>query len=115
MEHSSSQRDPHCYDRSEVSKNFQSFLLTLHITTLPCTFRIVRLLLQYSNQLDLNAGDANKNTALHMACEDGNLEIGRLLLEAGADRDALNKWEKTPDQMADPQVAKAVQGLMVAP
>ena len=73
------------------------------------------MLLQYSNQLDLNAGDANKNTALHMACEDGNLEIGRLLLEAGADRDALNKWEKTPDQMADPQVAKAVQGLMVAP
>ena len=81
----------------------------------PSALRIVRLLLQYSNQLDLNAGDANKNTALHMACEDGNLEIGRLLLEAGADRDALNKWEKTPDQMADPQVAKAVQGLMVAP
>ncbi len=33
-------------------------------------FRIVKLLLEYSNQLDLNAQDQWKNTPLHMACED---------------------------------------------
>ncbi len=77
--------------------------------------RIVRLLLEFSNQLDLNAVDQVKNTALHIACEDGNAEIARLLLEAGADPEPLNKWEKTPAQMADPAVARAVQGLMVAP
>jgi ankyrin repeat protein len=59
--------------------------------------------------------DQVKNTALHMACEDGNVEIAKMLVEAGADPDALNKWEKTPAQMADPAVASAVQGRMQVP
>ena len=42
----------------------------------------------------MNAGDANKNTALHMACEDGNLEIGHLgTTNESADHGAVDWWD----------------------
>lgn len=67
--------------------------------------RIVKLLLQYSNQLELNATDQVKNTPLHLACEDdAHPEVVKLLVEAGADQQAKNKAEKTPLEMAKPEV-----------
>ena len=54
----------------------------------------MNLLLQYSNQLDLNPQDQVKNTPLHLASEDGQVEIVKVLLEAGADRGLQNKEEK---------------------
>ena len=71
----------------------------------------MKLLLEYSNQLDLNPRDEVKNTPLHLACEDGHLEIIKLLCEAGADRGLENKDEKKPIELAKPNIAQAVAGF----
>ncbi len=71
--------------------------------------RIVKLLLTYSNQLDLNAVDEVKNTALHLACEDGHVEIAKMLFMAGADVNLQNRYEKTAADLAKPEVATAIQ------
>ena len=73
--------------------------------------RIVNLLLQYSNQLDLNPQDQVKNTPLHLASEDGQVEIVKVLLEAGADRGLQNKWEKTPVEIAKSDCARVIRRL----
>ncbi len=67
-------------------------------------FRIIRLLLEYSNQLELSCLDKWGNSPLHLACEDGNVEVARLLVEAKADTSMKNKEEKTPIELAKPEV-----------
>lgn len=64
--------------------------------------------MEYSNQLDLNPPDEVKNTPLHLACEDGHVEIIKILLEAGADPNLENKQKKKPIDLAKPNVARVV-------
>ena len=59
------------------------------------SFRMVKILMG-SNELDVNAVDNYKNTALHIACEEGNPEVVKMLLNAGANMSMQNKDEKTP-------------------
>lgn len=92
----------------------------------------MKLLLEYSNQLDLNITDRWKNTPLHLACEDdGQVEVGssnllflpiysrsvpfqviKLLLDAGADKSAKNKDEKTPLEMAKPELQRVLREFL---
>ena len=63
------------------------------------------------NHLDLDAQDEYRNTALHLACEEGHVEIIKALLEAGADRSTVNKEEKTPFQLAKPEIQRIIRHL----
>ena len=50
---------------------------------------------QLAWKADVTAGDASGATALHWACSEGHLEVGRLLLEAGAPVDALTTTNRS--------------------
>ena len=63
--------------------------------------------------MDLNAEDRINNTPLHVACEDGNVEVVRLLLEAGANPAMKNKEEKTPLEMSEKPVARVIREWMM--
>ena len=59
---------------------------------------IVRLLLDHN--ADLNAGERDQRTALHLASRFGFLEIAQLLLERGANPNVRNIYGRTPRQDA---------------
>ena len=66
-----------------------------------------------SNELDVNPLDDYKNTPLHISCEDGNVEIVKLLLNAGADRSRQNKEEKTPFELAKPELLRMFRNMTI--
>ena len=70
-------------------------------------------LLMNANELDINAADNYKNTALHIACEEGNPEVVKLLLNAGADRSMQNKEEKTPVDLAKPELLRIFRNMSI--
>ena len=70
-------------------------------------------LLMASNELDVNPLDDYKNTPLHISCEDGNVEIVKLLLNAGADRSRQNKEEKTPFELAKPELLRMFRNMTI--
>mmetsp|Transcript_427 Transcript_427/g.1029 ORF Transcript_427/g.1029 Transcript_427/m.1029 type:complete len:689 (-) Transcript_427:196-2262(-) len=51
---------------------------------------------QTAQKLDLNKGDYDKRTALHLAAGEGHTEIVGLLLLKGADPNALDRWNRSP-------------------
>ena len=75
-------------------------------------FSMVKLLMA-SNELDVNPLDDYKNTPLHISCEDGNVEIVKLLLNAGADRSRQNKEEKTPFELAKPELLRMFRNMTI--
>lgn len=55
----------------------------------------VRLLLTIAN-IDLNEGDYDRRTALHLAAGEGHAEIVELLCKAGSDPNAPDRWGGRP-------------------
>jgi hypothetical protein len=51
---------------------------------------------QQKLKLDINKGDYDKRTALHLASGEGHVEIVRLLCEAGADVNVEDRWSRRP-------------------
>ena len=80
--------------------------------TLLLQFRMVKILTE-ANDLDVNAVDSYKNTALHIACEEGNPEVVKLLLNVGANRSMLNKDEKTPIEIAKPDLLRIFRNMTI--
>ena len=76
------------------------------------SFRMVKILMG-SNELDVNAVDNYKNTALHIACEEGNPEVVKMLLNAGANMSMQNKDEKTPVELAKPDLLRLFRNLNI--
>ena len=70
-------------------------------------------LLMASNELDVNPTDSYRNTPLHIACEEGNPEIVKLLLNAGANRSIQNKEEKTPVELAKPDLLRIFRNMTI--
>lgn len=46
--------------------------------------------------VDLNQGDYDHRTALHLAANEGHLEIVKMLIEAGADACVQDRWGRSP-------------------
>lgn len=55
----------------------------------------VQALLEFGN-IDLNQGDYDQRTALHLAAGEGRVTIVRLLCEAGADVNVKDRWGNCP-------------------
>lgn len=67
------------------------------------------MLLKYSNSENINYCEKEKfRTALHLAAKYGILEFVKLLVEAGADINAVDKKKKTPLKYAEEKVSKGV-------
>ena len=79
-----------------------------------CSYSRMVKLLMTANELDVNASDNYKNTPLHIACEEGNPEIVKMLLNAGADRSRLNKEEKTPVDLAKPDLLRIFRNMTIS-
>ena len=75
-------------------------------------FSMVKILMT-ANELDVNPVDDYKNIPLHVACEDGNVEVVKLLLNAGADRSRQNKDEKTPFELAKPELLRIFRNMTI--
>jgi ankyrin repeat protein len=69
----------------------------------------LRVLLKYSNSENINYCEKEKfRTALHLAAKYGILEFVKLLVEAGADINAVDKKKKTPLKYAEEKISKGV-------
>lgn len=55
----------------------------------------VKTLLEFGS-MDLNQGDYDHRTALHLAANEGHLEVVKLLCEAGADINVKDRWGEQP-------------------
>ena len=55
----------------------------------------VQALLSLGN-FDVNAADYDKRTALHLAAGEGHAEIVELLCQAGANANAMDRWNNRP-------------------
>jgi hypothetical protein len=55
----------------------------------------VKRLLSIRN-INVNVKDVNRATPLHLAAENGHIEIARLLLQNGAEVNAKDRWDRTP-------------------
>ncbi|EFJ41602.1 hypothetical protein VOLCADRAFT_36100, partial [Volvox carteri f. nagariensis] len=62
---------------------------------------VMRLLLDEG--ADVNAVDAQRETALHLACVGRHVEAARLLTKYGALWSAVNDDNQTPVQLAPPE------------
>eukprot|EP00658_Telonema_sp_P-2_P030107 TRINITY_DN2279_c0_g1_i4.p1 TRINITY_DN2279_c0_g1~~TRINITY_DN2279_c0_g1_i4.p1 ORF type:complete len:220 (+),score=42.73 TRINITY_DN2279_c0_g1_i4:216-875(+) len=71
---------------------------------------------EYSTDQDtfMNAGDADGNTALHMALSKGQAGMVQCLLDAGADIELLDSWGNTALVLAASQNLVCVQVLLDA-
>ncbi|KAJ1567588.1 hypothetical protein HK405_005442 [Cladochytrium tenue] len=70
----------------------------LHFAAIKGKTAVVRSLLE-THHLDIQAQDDNSDTPLHLAVENGHLELVQYLVSKSADKTAPNKNEETPVQV----------------
>lgn len=56
----------------------------------------VRRLIPHISKVELDEWDCSRQTALHKACANGHPEVVRILLLAGLNSNAADKWGRTP-------------------
>jgi len=64
----------------------------------------VKALIEYGS-VDIDGGDYDRRTALHLAAGEGRLEVVEILCDAGADVNVKDRWGNTP--LDDAMTAKA--------
>ena len=69
---------------------------------------MIKFLLSSANAMDLNPQDKYGSTPLHAACENGSVNVAKLLISAGANLYIENREEKKPLEVAKPEVARAI-------
>ncbi|KAL0276307.1 UNVERIFIED_CONTAM: hypothetical protein PYX00_003902 [Menopon gallinae] len=74
---------------------------------------VVTLLVKHGGKgLMINAVDVYGNTPLHLACEENNVPVVELLVEIGANIELKNKEEKTPLELARPELVKCINRVL---
>lgn len=74
---------------------------------------VVSLLIKHGGkELMINSVDAYGNTPLHLACEENNVPVAELLIENGANTEVKNKEEKTPLELARPEIRKSLNRVI---
>jgi ankyrin repeat protein len=81
----------------EHGAKFGSTSMTVNLITAASEGNVkeVRTLLEFGS-IDLNQGDYDHRTALHLAANEGHLEVVELLCKAGAYLDVKDRWGETP-------------------
>lgn len=96
--------DAHRHRRSDVvhllqehGAKFGSTSQTVNLITAASEGNVeeVKLLLEYGS-MDLNQGDYDHRTALHLSSNEGHLEVVKLLCKAGADVNVKDRWGDRP-------------------
>ena len=96
--------DAHRHRRSDVvnllrehGAKFGSTSQTVNLITAASEGNVeeVNVLLEFGS-MDLNQGDYDHRTALHLAANEGHLEVVKLLCEAGADVNVKDRWGDRP-------------------
>jgi len=60
--------------------------------------------------LDLNSGDYDKRTCLHLAAAAGHIDIVKFLIENGADPSPRDRWGATPlNDAQDPAIIQYIE------
>lgn len=73
--------------------------------------KIVRLVLDKGDRIDVNARDSAGNTPLHLACEEERVEEAKMLVHHGGDISKENKAKKTPLQYASENLAAVLKNI----
>uniref|UniRef100_A0A1X7VP15 Uncharacterized protein n=1 Tax=Amphimedon queenslandica TaxID=400682 RepID=A0A1X7VP15_AMPQE len=93
-----------CVDRSNgrnicyrINSKFFVGSTPLHVAAKIGSLKILKILLPFLNESDINHIDNYKRTALYIACKEGHAQAARKLLEHGADTDITEStFERTP-------------------
>lgn len=57
--------------------------------------------------VNINAGDYDRRTPLHLAVSAGNVDVIKYLIEKGADVNCKDRWGATPlDDTDDPEISE---------
>ena len=93
----SSSKNTNTKETNDLERIYRKFLLQAKIgdkgTFLDIYRQIYTLEKEYIN---INYTDENGNTALHYACDEGNLKIVEILLKANCDTNIKNNYKQTP-------------------
>jgi ankyrin repeat protein len=85
------------YELMMIPPNKKAEMIMQEVEKDEPNLNLVSDLIVLGANLDWQAGDNNGETALHFATLYGNVEISRMLIDAGADLDIQDKWcSKTP-------------------
>ncbi|KAG8459689.1 hypothetical protein KFE25_003141 [Diacronema lutheri] len=91
--------------------HFDHPAMRLHAAVRAADMNHIALLLQA--RVDVNAGDHDRRTALHIAAADGNVRIAEHLISALADVNASDRWGLRPiDEAIDAQQMVVTQLLL---
>lgn len=71
----------------------------------------VKLLLNFGDGINVNEGDYDRRTALHLAAGEGRLAVVKLLCEAGANVNVEDRWRNRP--IDDAKIAKKNSASMI--
>jgi ankyrin repeat protein len=64
------------------------------------------------HKADVEALDNERATSLHLAVDNGRIEVARVLLESGANAHALNQNGQTPLQIASEKGNQEITALL---
>ena len=88
-------------DNSEIDKKYEQLLLLAKRGDRQMFLDLFDQILSLPKKLvNLNYQDEKGNTALHYACDEGNLKIVEILLNANCDTNIINNEKETPLHLA---------------
>ena len=88
------------YSISDTEKNYKNFLLLAKRGDKVNFLDFFKKFTSTDKSMDINYQDEEGNTALHYSCDEGNLKIVEILLNAKCNTNIVNKKNETPLHLA---------------
>ena len=88
------------YSNSDTEKNYKNFLLLAKRGDKVNFSDFFKKFTSKDKPMDINYQDEEGNTALHYSCDEGNLKIVEILLNAKCNTNIVNKKNETPLHLA---------------